>query len=89
VGLSGAAEGEVGRRGKWHYLYRAVDKHGKTVDFLLRPDRGIASNFVRSQPAARALPNSRDAQSRALPNHVTKHPTEVSLVTEPTLQGDL
>jgi transposase-like protein len=29
-------------RGKWNYLYRAVDKHGKTVDFLLRPDRGIA-----------------------------------------------
>jgi transposase-like protein len=29
-------------RGKWSYLYRAVDKHGKTVDFLLRPDRGIA-----------------------------------------------
>ncbi len=29
--------------GKWHYLYRAVDKHGKTVDFLLRPDRGIAA----------------------------------------------
>jgi transposase-like protein len=28
-------------RGKWHYLYRAVDKRGKTVDFLLRPDRGI------------------------------------------------
>jgi transposase-like protein len=30
-------------RSKWHYLYRAVDKHGKTVDFLLRPDRGIAA----------------------------------------------
>jgi transposase-like protein len=30
-------------RGKWSYLYRAVDKHGKTVDFLLRPDRGIAA----------------------------------------------
>jgi transposase-like protein len=29
--------------GKWHYLYRAGDKHGKTVDFLLRPDRGIAA----------------------------------------------
>jgi len=25
------------------YLYRAVDKHGKTVDFLLRRDRGIAA----------------------------------------------
>jgi transposase-like protein len=33
----------IGVRGKWHYLYRAVDKHGKTVDFLLRPDRGIAA----------------------------------------------
>jgi len=29
--------------GKWHYLYRAVDKRNKTVDFLLRPDRGIAA----------------------------------------------
>ena len=30
-------------KGKWHYLYRAVDKHGKTVDFLLRRNRGIAA----------------------------------------------
>jgi len=30
-------------RGKWHYLYRAIDKQGKTVDFLLRRDRGIAA----------------------------------------------
>ena len=27
----------------WHYCYRAVDKHGKTVDFLLPRDRGIAA----------------------------------------------
>lgn len=33
----------VSVKGKWHFLYRAVDKHGKTVDFLLRPDRGIAA----------------------------------------------
>ena len=25
-------------RGRWHYLYRAVDKHGKSVDFLLCAD---------------------------------------------------
>jgi transposase-like protein len=33
----------VSIKAKWHYLYRAVDKQGKTVDFLLRPDRGIAA----------------------------------------------
>src|SRR5450756_2637357 len=30
-------------KAKWHYLYRAVDKQGKSVDFLLRRDRGIAA----------------------------------------------
>jgi transposase-like protein len=33
----------VSVRGRWHYLYRAVDKQGKTIDFLLRRDRGIAA----------------------------------------------
>lgn len=30
-------------RGKWHYLYRAVEKQTKTVDYLLRRNRGIAA----------------------------------------------
>ena len=30
-------------RGKWNYLYRDVDRHGETVDFLFGPDRGIAA----------------------------------------------
>ena len=30
-------------RRRWCYLYRAVDKQGRTVDFLLRRDRGIAA----------------------------------------------
>ena len=30
-------------KGKWHYLYRAVDKQGRSIDFMLRPDRGIAA----------------------------------------------
>jgi transposase-like protein len=29
-----------GSKGEWLYLYRAVDKAGKTVDFLLEPEAG-------------------------------------------------
>jgi transposase-like protein len=39
-------ETHINIRSKLNYLYRAVDKHGKTVDFLLRPDRGIAAAQV-------------------------------------------
>lgn len=40
-------------RGKSSYLYRAVDKHGKSVDSLLREDRGIeaAQAFFRKATA--------------------------------------
>lgn len=30
-------------RGRWNYLYRAVDKHGLTVDFLLSEHRDVAA----------------------------------------------
>lgn len=30
-------------RGRWTYLYRAVDKHGLTVNFLLSEKRDIAA----------------------------------------------
>jgi transposase-like protein len=33
----------VSIRGKWHYLYQAVDKQSKSVDFLVRRDGGIAA----------------------------------------------
>ena len=52
-------------RGKWHYLYRAVDKQGKTVDFLLRRDRGIAA----AQPFFR----------KALATNPTRWPRKVTL----------
>src|SRR3954454_3848954 len=36
-------------KGRWRYLYRAVDKHGRTVDFLLseRRDVAAAKHFFR------------------------------------------
>ena len=36
-------------KGQWEYLYRAVDKAGRTVDFLLtaKRDRKAASRFLR------------------------------------------
>ncbi|OWK25218.1 hypothetical protein AJ87_13205 [Rhizobium yanglingense] len=36
-------------RGKWRYLYRAIDKHGNPVDFLLTAKRDLdaAKRFFR------------------------------------------
>jgi transposase-like protein len=59
-------------RGKWHYLYRAVDKRGKTVDFLLRPDRGIAAAQAFFRKAlATSLP--RWSRKITLDRHVPSH----------------
>jgi transposase-like protein len=33
-------------KGRWTYLYRAVDKEGKTVDVLLRAKRDVATAKV-------------------------------------------
>jgi transposase-like protein len=32
-------------KGRWTYLYRAVDEQGKTVDFLLSEHRDIAARY--------------------------------------------
>jgi len=48
----------VKSRGKWAYLYRAVDKEGHTIDFLLTPnrDRAAAEAFLRKAIRTQGLP---------------------------------
>ena len=58
-------ETSVSVRGGAHYLYRAVDKYGKTVDSLLCVDR--------SESAARAF------FSKALETHHPQRPRKVNL----------
>ena len=43
-------------KGIWQYLYRAVDKEGKTVDFLLtaRRDKAAALRFIKKAMKASA-----------------------------------
>src|SRR5215467_1781593 len=45
-------------KGKWAYLYRAVDKEGHTIDFLLTPtrDRAAAEAFLRKAIRTQGLP---------------------------------
>ena len=59
-------------QGKWNFLYRAVDKYGKTVDFLLRPDRSIAAAqaFFRK---ALSMCSPRWPRKITLDGHVQTH----------------
>ena len=45
-------------KGEWKYLYRAVDKAGLTIDFLLTPmrDRAAAETFLRKAIRSQGLP---------------------------------
>ena len=46
-------------KGRWTYLYRAVDRDGQTLDFLLseRRDRAAARRFLRRAIARNGLPD--------------------------------
>src|ERR1700691_4958668 len=57
-------------KGRWTYLYRAVDKAGKTVDFLLRAKRDVA--------AAKAFFRRAFASRGRLPHKITLDGYQVS-----------
>ena len=45
-------------KGEWHYLYRAVDKHGQTIDFLLTEhrDQEAALRFLQKAIRRHGVP---------------------------------
>ncbi len=45
-------------KGQWKYLYRAVDKHGNTIDFLLAAhrDKKAALRFFKKAVGQHGLP---------------------------------
>ena len=56
-------------RGKWTYLYRAVDKRGDTIDFYLSPTRSAkaAKRLSSVDPAVGTAPPSPPAPGSASP----------------------
>ena len=57
-------------RGRWVYLYRAVDKAGRTVDFFLSRNRDVnaAKSFLRS-----AMKNTRTPTKITLDAYAASH----------------
>ena len=73
-------------KGAWKYLYRAVDKVGATVDFLLtaRRDRKAALRFLRKAIGRRGVPekitiDKSGANTAAIVSYNADHGTAVEI----------
>src|SRR5262245_19764951 len=71
-------------KGKWAYLYRAVDKEGRTIDFLLTPnrDRDAAEAFLRKAIRTQGVPeqitiDKSGSNTTAIPRYNTTHKTAI------------
>src|SRR5215510_6994186 len=71
-------------KGQWRYLYRAVDKHGQTIDFLLteQRDKEAALRFLKKAIRRNGLPETitidgSDANEAAIKSYNEEHGTAI------------
>jgi putative transposase len=79
-------ETDVRIRGRWKYLYRAVDKAGNTVDFLLTAtrDRKAAVRFLRKAISLHGMPatitiDKSGANTAAIASYKLERDAEIEL----------
>jgi putative transposase len=73
-------------KGEWRYLYRAVDKHGQTIDFLLTEhrDKEAALRFLKKAIRRNGLPETitidgSDANEAAIKRYNQEHGTAIAI----------
>src|SRR5918996_3655923 len=71
-------------KGEWQYLYRAVDKYGQTIDFLLTEnrDKEAALRFLKKAIRRNGLPETitidgTDANAAAIKSYNEEHGTTI------------
>jgi transposase-like protein len=73
-------------KGQWRYLYRAVDKYGATIDFLLTEhrDKEAALRFLKKAIRRNGVPKTitidgSDANEAAIKSYNQEHGTAITI----------
>jgi putative transposase len=73
-------------KGQWHYLYRAVDKRGQTIDFLLTQARDelAAKRFLTKAIRRHSMPETitidgSEANAAAIRTYNQEHSTKITI----------
>jgi putative transposase len=73
-------------KGQWYYLYRAVDKHGQTIDFLLTEHRDTeaALKFLKKAIRRNGVPETitidgSEANEAAIKRYNKEHGTHIAI----------
>jgi putative transposase len=79
-------ETSVKVKGQWRYLYRAVDKYGATIDFLLTEhrDKEAALRFLKKAIRRNGVPETitldgSDANEAAIKSYNQEHGTAIAI----------